>query len=268
MSYKLALITGASSGIGAAFARALPAETGLLLTGRDDGRLAATAASVRTPGRRVETLTADLAAEAGRQAVLDWARDREIDLLINNAGLGAAGPFAENAPETEHAMVTVNVLAPVVLSRGLLPGMIARARAAATSGTAAPAGVIVVASVAGFQPVPFLATYAASKAFDLHFAEALAYEMKDEPVDVLALCPGATETDFFARTGMNAEPLPLIASPDLVARRALAALGRDTVCFPALKNRLSALLGRHAPKRLIVAGAGRAMRGLAVGRKS
>ena len=176
-------------------------------------------------------------------------------------------PFAENAAAAERAMVAVNVLAPVVLSRGLLPGMIARARAAAASDAAARAGVIVVASVAGYQPVPFLATYAASKAFDLHFAEALAYELKDETVDVLALCPGATETEFFIRTGMNADSLPMIASPDMVARRALAALGRETVCFPALKNRLTAFLGRHAPKRLTVAGAGRAMRGMAVEQK-
>ncbi|MDJ0948137.1 MAG: SDR family NAD(P)-dependent oxidoreductase [Alphaproteobacteria bacterium] len=256
MPHTLALITGASRGIGAAFAEALPAETGLLLTGRDEARLAARAERLARPDRTVETRAADLATEAGREAVIDWARQFPVDLLINNAGLGRLGPFGENPAATERAMVEVNVLAPVVITRALLPDMLARARPEAR------AGVIIVSSVAGFQPVPFMATYAASKAFDLHFAEALAQELSGAPVDVLALCPGATDTDFFDRAGMAMEALSLIATPERVARRALASLGRTTVCLPSTKNRLTSVIGRYLPRGVVVPGAGRMMRGM------
>ncbi len=166
MAYQCALITGATSGIGKAFAEALPSDTGLLLTGRAEDRLAALAEALAGDGRRVETITADLGCAEGQSRVIAAAEAANIDLLINNAGLGQYGAFVDNPPEFERAMVEVNVVAPVVLTRALLPGMIARA---AESGNRA--GIIVVASVAGFHPVPYMSTYAATKAFDLLFAE-------------------------------------------------------------------------------------------------
>jgi short-subunit dehydrogenase len=249
MSYQLALITGATSGIGEAFARQLPAATGLLLTGRDGARLDALAAELGGAGRRVETLAADLATEAGRAALIERAAAQPVDLLINNAGLGRFGALAENSAEHEAEMVQVNCLAPVLLSHALLPGMLARAGEAGRR-----AGLIVVASTAAFFPLPRLATYSATKAFDLSFAESLAGELHGRAVDVLALCPGPTRTNFFARAGL-ADIGPFgMADARQVAREGLAALGRRTVHVVGGGNRLAAAASRFTPRALIRAG--------------
>ena len=260
MTHRFALITGASSGIGAAFAAALPDACDLLLTGRNGDRLAEIAASLRRPGRHVETVAADLAGDPGRAAVLEAAAAHAVDLLIANAGLARFGRVLDNPPEAEREMVEVNVVAPVVLVRALLPGMVARARAENRR-----AGVIVVASTAGFLSLPLLATYAAGKAFDLHYAEALAAETADEPVDVLALCPGGTGTAFFARAGMPGSTGRALAPPARVAAEGLRVLGRKRVHVVGGANRLAAVLMRVLPRSLVLAGAGRAMRRL--GRK-
>lgn len=255
MAFGFALITGASSGIGEAFARALPPETGLLLTGRDVERLAALKDEFGNGARRVEALAADLATEAGRSAVVEAARDLPIDLLVNNAGLGRFGAFADNPPEIEYAMAEVNVVAPVVLTRALLPGMIARARSARRR-----AGVIVVASTAAFAPLPYLSTYTATKAFDLFFAEGLAGEMANEPVDVLALCPGPTRSRFLERAAAERMAPPILAEPQRVAREGLTALGRKTVHVVGGANQAYASLTRFVPKRILRSGTRRYMR--------
>jgi len=220
----MALITGATSGIGAAFADALPPETDLLLTGRDAARLEAEAQRHAAGGRKVEMLTADLAAESGRRSLVAAARSFPIDLLINNAGFGAFGRCLENDRRTELDMLAVNVTAVVDLTHSLLPGMIERARK-----TGGRAGMIVVSSTVAFGPMPMMATYAATKTFELSFAEALAEEMADAPVDILVLCPGATRTNFFRRAGMPDAFLRYAEEPAAVARKALAALGRRRV---------------------------------------
>jgi short-subunit dehydrogenase len=224
MRYRTALITGATSGIGDAIARALPAACGLLLTGRNAERLAALSKTLGGDGRRVEWIAADLATAAGRAAVTDWAKAAEIDFLVNNAGLGRFGAVADNPPAVEAEMVAVNVMAPVEITRALLPGMIERARAAGGR-----AGVMILSSVVAFQAVPYMTTYAATKAFDLFYAEGLAEELKREPVDVLAVCPGTTRTEFFDRAAMPTRAMPYMLDPDKVARMALAAMGRRTV---------------------------------------
>ncbi len=256
MTYRRALITGASSGIGAAFARALPARTALLLTGRDEARLSALAAELTAarPEREVATVAADLASDAGRRAVAEAGEAAEIDLLINNAGLGRIGPVVENPPEREREMVDVNCLAPVVLTRALLPGMIARAKAARRR-----AGVIVVSSTAAFAPLPLFATYAATKAFDLYYAEGLAGELEGEPVDVLALCPGATETDFFRRAGAAGLRDVPRTSARRVAGEGLAALGRRSVHVVGQGGRAYAVASRLLPRQLMRSGARRFM---------
>ncbi len=250
MAYQCALITGATSGIGKAFAEALPSDTGLLLTGRAEDRLAALAEALAGAGRRVETVTADLGFAEGQSRVIAAAEAANIDLLINNAGLGQYGAFVDNPPEFERAMVEVNVVAPVVLTRALLPGMIARA---AESGNRA--GIIVVASVAGFHPVPYMSTYAATKAFDLLFAESIAAELRREPVDILALCPGATRTEFFTRAGLRDSVLPYMVDADTVARQALSALGARTILItdPVRRVMLAPALLFRAMKRRAVA---------------
>ena len=194
MAYAFAAITGATSGIGAAFARALPPQTNLLLSGRDAAKLAAAKAALAQGGRRVETVAADLASEAGRRYFLAAATALPIELLVNNAGLGRFGRVIDNPAESEREMVEVNVVAVVTLTRALLPQMLERAAARGSR-----AGLIIVGSTASFQPTPYLATYGATKTFDLFYAEALAGELSQLPIDVLALCPGGTETAFFTR---------------------------------------------------------------------
>src|SRR6266540_1400975 len=127
MTYRCALITGASSGIGEAFARALPKSTTLLLTGRDRARLAHLASELGNADRPVRSIAADLATLEGRQAVIGFAEDQKVDLLINNAGLGCLGPVADNPPEREIEMAQLNMVAPVEITRALLPGMLKRA---------------------------------------------------------------------------------------------------------------------------------------------
>ena len=257
MRYRFALITGATSGIGEALAKALPAETGLLLTGRDGERLAALEAELGGGDRRVETLVADLSRDAGRDAVIAAAEALPIDLLINNAGLGQVGQVLEIPAAREREMAEVNVVAPVVLTRALLPGMLQRARAERRR-----AGVIVVASILAFQPAPMMATYAASKAFDLHYAEALAAELAGQPVDVLALCPGGTRTRFGERAGIHARRSDGWDSPARVAREALEALGQRSVHVVGGRNRLVTAAPRFLPRSTVTAIFRRALAGM------
>ncbi|WP_353858769.1 SDR family NAD(P)-dependent oxidoreductase [Azospirillum formosense] len=224
MPHRFALVTGGTSGIGAGFARALSADTGLLLAARNAEALNTAKTELEAAGRRVEVLATDLTTDAGRDALIQKAETLEIDLLINNAGSGAFGPVLDNPPEAERATVELNVVATTVLTRALLPGMIERA---ARDGRRA--GLILLSSTAAFQPIPFLGTYCASKSFVLAYGEALATELKRKPVDVLVLCPGATRTSFGKRAGFALNALPGAADPLDVAREGLQALGRRTV---------------------------------------
>ena len=237
---RRAVITGASSGIGGAFARELAPDADLLLTGRDAPALEALAAELRAAAaagegreREVRVVTADLAVPAERAELIAAAAAFEPDLLVNDAGLGTWGEFLEDPPGRVEASVLVDVLAPVVLARALLPGMIERA--AADGGRA---GLINLSSTLAFTPVPQGSVYGASKAFLLAFTEALAAELGGRPVDVLAVCPGPVRTDFFRRAGFPGGPPPFAYAPGRVARRALADLGRHTVSFGDLPSAL------------------------------
>ena len=255
MNFRHALITGASSGIGAAFARALPRSTGLLLTGRDRERLAQLAGELALNARPVRTIAADLSSPEGRRALIHAAEEQPIDLLINNAGLGWLGPVIDNPPEREAEMAQLNVAAPVELTRALLPGMVRRARAANER-----CGIIFVASAAAFMPIPLFATYAASKAFLLHYAEALAGELANAPADVLALCPGPTRTRFFERANIDPSVAPSPHEADRVARDGLQALGRRNVHVVGPGTYLATAAARFLPRRVVTAAAERAMR--------
>lgn len=255
MVFTTALITGASSGIGSAFARALPRSTGLLLTGRDREKLAALSAELATGDRLVKTVAADLASAEGRQAVIAVAEATGIDLLINNAGLGRLGRVVDNVPAWESDMVQVNMLAPVEIARALLPGMLARAGAGNRR-----CGAIFLASTAAFMPIPYFATYAASKAFLLHYTEALAEELSRDPIDILALCPGATETQFFARAGVDRPAFATIHSAERVAREGLQMLGQRRVHVVGPANYMTSLVSRFLPRGLVTFAAERVMR--------
>ena len=254
MTYRCALITGASSGIGEAFARALPKSTTLLLTGRDRARLAHLATELATADRPVRSIAADLATPEGRQAVIGFAEDQKVDLLINNAGLGHLGAVADNPPERESEMAQLNMVAPVEITRALLPGMLKRGSADRRG------GLIFVASAAAFMPIPLFATYAASKAFLLHYAEALAEELSGTPIDVLALCPGATRTRFFERANIARANLPPMHEPDRVAREGLQAIGHRVVHVVGSATYLATTAARFLPRRFVTAAAERAMR--------
>ena len=253
-TYRRALITGATGGIGGAFADALPASTDLLLTGRNEERLAAAVDRLRRPDRIVATIAADLADPAGVAALAKRADAFGIDLLINNAGLGVLGRFLDNDIEGERQTVMVNVVAVVLLTRKLLPGLLERAR-----GAGRHAGLIIVSSSAAFAPVPYFASYAASKTFDLHFTEALGEELRGEPIDVLALCPGAIRSTGDARSGFDFGRVPGAADPARVAREGLAALGRDRVRLIGRVDQ-AALGPMVLPRRLVAAAVGTAMR--------
>jgi short-subunit dehydrogenase len=247
MAFRSALITGASSGIGEAFARGLPRTTGLLLAGRDRDHLTKLAHELASPGRLVRIVAADLADPSGREGVIAAADSAEVDLVINNAGIGRIGRAIDNPPDCESEMVKVNALAPVEICRGLIPGMLRRAEA-----TQSRAGVINVSSAAAFTPMPFFATYAASKAFLLHYTEALAEELSDKPIDVLALCPGATRTRFFERAGIE-KPGFTMHEPERVVREGLQALGHRTVHIVGPGNYLATAAMRLLPRRFVTA---------------
>jgi short-subunit dehydrogenase len=240
---RRAVVTGASSGIGRAFARELAGDADLLLTGRDAPALEELAAELRAAAaaagegreREVRVVTADLAVPAERAELIAAATAFEPDLLVNDAGLGTWGEFLEDPPDRVEASVLVDVLAPVVLARALLPGMIERAAATADGGRA---GLINLSSTLAFTPVPQGSVYGASKAFLLAFTEALAAELGGRPIDVLAVCPGPVRTDFYRRAGFPGGPPPFAYAPERVARRALADLGRHTVSFGDLPSAL------------------------------
>jgi uncharacterized protein len=241
-----ALVTGASSGIGAAFARALHARgERVVLVARRRERLEALARELGgEPAALV--LPLDLAAEgaaARLEATLE-SRGVAVDLLVNNAGLGHTGPFSEERSERIRTMLDVNVRAVVELTHAFLPAMRARGR-----GT-----IVNVASNAAFQPVPFLTVYAATKAFVLSFTEGLSEELRGSGVRVQALCPGITDTEFLdvAETGdrLLARRMPRLSSEDVV-RASLRGLDRGrVVVVVGWPNRLLGFVSRLSPRGL------------------
>lgn len=245
---RRAVITGATSGIGKAFAHALP-EASLLLSGRDQAVLGQLAAALGAgTAREVVTVGADLSEAGGRARLIEAAQAFRPDLLINDAGSGSFGPFLESEPAREEETVLVNALAPMALARALLPGMLERAEAEGRR-----CALLNVASSLAFVPTPHAAVYAATKAFVLSFTEALTAELSRRPVDLLAVCPGPVRTDFAHRAGFPGGRLPLAKDPDEVARLALQALGRRTVAFTDTPN---ALAFRAAADLRLLAGYG------------
>lgn len=253
MIYRFALITGATRGIGAAFAAELPDTTHLMLVARDEDALKARQAELVRPGRTVEIVAADLSTPEGRRTVIDRAGAAGIDLLVNNAGIGRFGRFLENDEEAETTALELNVVATTVLTRALLPGMIDRASAQKRR-----AGVILLSSTVAFQPVPYLAVYSAGKSYVLAFGEALASELARRPVDLLVLCPRATRTSFGEESGFSPRRLPGAQSPRTVAREGLSALGRRTVhvCGVGTRTALTPLL---VNRRILTNGIGAVM---------
>jgi short-subunit dehydrogenase len=243
----LALVTGASSGIGADLARELARDGhDLVLSARRVDAMAALARELEGHGAAATVVAADLAqpGAAARLAADLAGRGLTVDVLINNAGLGANGQFAQLDPGRDAEMLQVNVVALTELTRLLLPGMIARRRGR----------VLLVSSTAGFQPGPQMAVYCATKAYVLSLGEAIAYELRGTGVTVTTLCPGATATNFsqVARTGntnlFKSGLVPVMSSAE-VARKGYQALkaGRR-VAITGVPNKIVALAGRLSPR--------------------
>jgi short-subunit dehydrogenase len=237
---KTVLITGASLGIGAVFARELRRRgANLVLVARSEQRLARLAAELGGAVVIAQDLTEPGAARAVFDAVS--ARGLLIDVLINNAGFGHFGAFAEAPLETHRGQLDLNITSLVELTHAFLP-MLERQQG----------GVIQVASTAAFQPVPFMAVYAATKAFVLSFSEALWGEYQTRGVRVLALCPGATDTPFFARAG-EAAAVGKKAQPEHVVKLALRAFdGNRSHVIHGLNNYWTAQSSRFFPRAVTV----------------
>jgi short-subunit dehydrogenase len=241
---KWALVTGASAGIGVALARELATHGAkLILTARRKDRLESLAAELTAKGTDVRIVVADLNDPGAPQQIYDATEGAGItvDILINNAGLGQFGAFYESPVEQEISQVRVNCEAMVRLSRLFVPRMVERGRG----------WVLVLASTASFQPVPYLTTYAATKAFDRFFALGLAAEVARFGVKVTALCPGSTDSEFFEVARANSFR-KMVQSAPVVARKAISALaaGRRTI-LPSFSGWISALLVRFLPVSLI-----------------
>jgi len=243
---KWALITGASAGIGTALARELAAGgANLVLTARRGNRLNALANELSVAHQiQAETWVADLARPEGPREIFAFTEGRHIsvDLLVNNAGFGAYGEFHRAPLERFLNMVQVNVSAVVHLTHLYLPQMIARRRG----------DILIVASTAAFQAVPYITTYAATKVFDLHFAEGLAEEVRHYGVRVCGLCPGSTDTEFFQVAGQRNHTRRRPETAEKVARVGLEALaaGKSSV-ISGFGNWLGAETERFVPRRLV-----------------
>jgi uncharacterized protein len=242
---RWALVTGASAGIGAALARELAARGAkLILTARRRERLESLAAELAAKSAETRIVVADLNNPTAPQQIFDATEGAGlvVDILINNAGLGQYGVFATSGIAQELSQVRVNCEAVVHLSRLFVPRMIERRCG----------WVLVVASNASFQPVPYISTYAATKVFDRFFALGLAAEVAQHGVKVTALCPGPTESEFFDVAGAGVFKERGVQRTEDVARLGIDALARgQRTIIPNFKSRITASLVRFLPVTLI-----------------
>jgi hypothetical protein len=249
---KIALVTGASVGIGRDLAE-LFARDGhaLVLLARNEAKLKELAAKLGDQYHvNVEVIAQDLALADGPRRIFDALQSKPIDYLVNNAGFGTHGPFAESDLATQLAMLQVNVTALTHLTRLFLPEMLKRG-----SGR-----IMNVASVAAFLPGPLMAVYYASKAYVLSFSEALASELAGSGVTVTAMCPGPTKTEFQKRAGIEQTRLFKARAMDSMtaARIGYAAMMRGRRCVvTGFGNRCSVLAMRFVPRRILTAMAGK-----------
>ncbi len=249
------LITGASSGIGEAFARKLAARGhNLLLVARSQDRLIALCNQLgRVKSIRAQYVVMDLSQSEAPARLFEETRSRglEIDLLINNAGFGSMGDFVKLDLVRELNMIDLNVCSLVEMTHRFLAPMRERKRGA----------IINVASTAAFQPVPFMAAYAATKAFVLSFSEALWEENRPYGIKVLALCPGVTETNFFAASRMQRPPARVSQTAEDVVETALRGLkrGRSHI-ISGMTNYFMTQSERLMPRSLVTRTVGMVMR--------
>jgi short-subunit dehydrogenase len=249
---RTAVVTGASSGIGAEIARDL-ARRGhqVTLVARTVSKLDELAAEIAAAGGRADVITADLTDRQARAALLDQVTALGLvpDILVNNAGFSTLGPVAKADPEEEMRMVEVDVVSVVDLCTRFLPGMVERGRGA----------VLNVASTAAFQPLPGQAGYGAGKAFVLSYSQSLAGELRGSGVTATALCPGPVDTGFGAAAGFskedaeNALPAVMWVPATEVAKVGVDGMAKGRlVVIPGLANRVGAALSQVAPRSVLL----------------
>jgi len=245
----IALVTGASMGLGAEFARLLASEGyDLVLTARSGERLATLKKEIENlHGVEVRVLVADLADPRAPQAIFEHIRAArvEIDVLVNNAGFGMYGKFADSSLETEMEMIQVNIIALMHLTKLFMREMIALGRGR----------IVNVASTAAFQAGPMQSVYYASKAFVLSFSEAIGNELKGTGITVTALCPGPTPTGFQERANvgqLRGLRMMMRVSPEGVVRAGYNGMKRgQPVVIPGALNNIHVFLLRLVPRRLV-----------------
>jgi short-subunit dehydrogenase len=242
-----ALVTGASSGIGRELAKLLATDGyDLVLVARGTAALEELARQVAADSHvNARVLVKDLAEPGAPAEIAEELASVPIDVLINNAGFGVSGPFADTSWREERDLIGVNIAAATELVKRFLPGMLERRRGA----------ILNVASTAAFQPGPLMAVYYASKAYVLSFSEALANELSGSGVTVTALCPGPTITNFQKRAQTEGSRLftgPLVMDAPAVARAGIAGMKRGRrIVIPGLRNKLLAQSVRFAPRSLV-----------------
>lgn len=243
-----ALVTGASAGIGEAFARQIAARgIHVALVARRAEKLEALAADIqaRTEARAL-AIPVDLSADDSLENLTDALELRHIGLLVNNAGVGQTGPFLDHELADELAMLELNCRAPLELAHHFGRAMRAEGRG----------GLIMLSSIAGILPTPQFAGYSATKAWNRFLGEALHEELAGAGIDVVSLCPGPTESEFFGKVNVDPSgwPAPLragtIQSADEVARAGLRGLGRTSQVVPGFSYRWLMRAGRAAPSGL------------------
>jgi len=243
---RTALVTGATAGIGAAFARLL-AKQGhdLVIVARDEERLESTAEQLRSEHKvGVGVLPADLSGDSGREAVAAYLASNDVDLLVNNAGLSLNTPFLRSTAEKEELLLAVNVHAVMRLTLAALPGMVQRRRGA----------VINVSSVSGFGAAMPGSTYPASKAWVTNFSESIGLSVAKFGVRVMALCPGYVRTEFHQHAGIDMSKIPewLWCDADDVVATAMRDLKRGRlVCVPGTTYKFVTFGMRHLPRGLM-----------------
>lgn len=241
---ETALITGASAGLGEEFAKQLSKEgTNLILVARRKERLESLAKSLtKQHGIKAHVFCADLSSADGVKKVAAHVKKENgvVDLLVNNAGFGTYGELVHCDTEKELQMVDLHCRTMVQLLHEFLPPMLERKTG----------GMIHVASAAAFMPVPYMATYAATKAFMLHLSDAVAHEVKSYGVHMMALCPGATKTEFQEVANVNTSfQSPRFMTAEAVVAQALRDYKkRNTVSVPGIENLALYYLARVAPK--------------------
>ena len=252
---NITLITGASSGIGEVFARKLAARgRSVLLVARSEDKLITLCNELgRSNNVRAQYIAIDLSQPESAARLFEEVEQRglSVEMLINNAGFGSMGDFAKLDLARELNMIDLNIKSLVELTHRFLQPMLARKQ-----GT-----IINVASTAAFQPVPFMATYAATKAFVLSFSEALWEENRSRGIQVMALCPGVTETNFFEAARGQKPPARVAQTPEEVVDTALRGLAQNrSHIISGWTNYFMTQSERLVPRSLITRVAGRMMR--------